>query len=189
MPDLTGKTVLIAIPKNQFDEQELFGTRDPLTDAGARVVVLSKNGTEATGSQKTRYQPNGRIVDWDKENTSGKYDAVLVMGGRGAPKFLWDDSILPQILTDHYRAGKILGGIGLGVAVLARANLLSSEAAGPEDEKFLHELQSAGIAHTPDPVADNGTTITARDGQQAGKFAQAVIQALARDNSNERSTG
>ena len=178
MPDLAGKTVLIAIPKNQFDEQELFDTRDPLIAAGARVVVLSKTGAEAAGSKKNRYTPDGRIVDWDKENISGKYDAVLVTGGKGAPKFLWDDTILPQILTDHYRAEKILGAIGLGVAVLARASLLSGEAAGPDDETFLHELQTAGIAHNPEPVVDTGNIITARDDQAAEDFAQAVIQAL-----------
>lgn len=178
LPDLSGKTVLIAIPKNQFDDQELHATRDPLLAGGAQVIVLSKTGAEAMGSQKTRFKPDGRIVDWDKEYTSGKYDAVLVMGGKGAPKFLWDDSILPQILTDHYRAEKILGGIGLGVVVLARANLLSGEAAGPDDETFLQELESAGISHSPDPVAENGQIITAQGANAAGEFADAVIQAL-----------
>ncbi len=178
MPDLTGKIILIAIPKNQFDEREVFGLRDSLTEAGAKVVILSKTGAEAVGSEKTRFQPDGRIVDWDKINTQGKYDAVLVTGGKGAPKFLWDDDILPQILTDHFRAEKVLGGIGLGVAVLVRANLLANEAAGPDDEKFLKELEGAGVNHIPEPVVKQDNILTCRNAESIDVFSKELMRAI-----------
>ena len=134
------------IPKSQFEEQELFDTLEVLKATGARILVLSKSGQEAVGMNKTRFMSDGVLVDWDKqEGYAGKYHAVLVMGGKGAPKSLWDDTILPQILTDHFRADRVIGAIGLGVAVLARASLLSYEAAGPKDESFLSELEKAGL--------------------------------------------
>ena len=100
------------------------------------------------------------------------------MGGKGAPKSLWDDPILPQILTDHFRAERVIGALGLGVAVLARASLLSYEAAGPEDEKFSAELEEAGLTHSSTSVLQDGKIITASGPEAAAEFARAVVNAL-----------
>lgn len=177
--ELKTKSILVVIPKSQFQEQELFDTLEQLKAAGPRVLVLSKSGQEAVGMNKTRFMPDGVLVDWDKqEGVSGKYDAVLVIGGKGAPKSLWDDNILPQILTDHFRAERVIGAIGLGVAVLARTSLLSYEAAGPEDEKFLSELEAAGLTRAHSPVVQDGKVITASGPEAAREFARTIINAL-----------
>jgi deglycase len=178
--DLKSKNILIVIPKSQFQEQELFDTLEVLKTAGPRTLVLSKSGQEAVGMNKTRFTPDGMLVDWDKQpGVSGKYDAVIVMGGKGAPKSLWDDTILPQILTDHFRAERVIGALGLGVAVLARASLLSGEAAGPkEDEKFLSELKEAGLTHSSSPVIQDGKVITASGPDAATEFAHTIVSAF-----------
>jgi protease I len=177
--DLKSKTILIVIPKSQFEEQELFDTLEVLKAAGPQVLVLSKTGQEAVGMDKTQFTPDGMLVDWDKQqNISGKYDAALVMGGKGAPKSLWDDIILPQILTDHFRAERVIGAIGLGVVVLARASLLSYEAAGPEDKKFLSELEEADLTRSSSPVVQDGKVITASGREAATEFAYAILSAL-----------
>lgn len=179
MSDLKSKTILIVIPKNQFQEQELFDTLEVLKATDARIIVLSKSGQEASGMNKTRFMPDGMLVDWDKQSDIPKwYHAILVLGGKGAPKSLWDDDILPQILTDHYRADRIIGAIGLGVAVLARASVVSGEASGPDDEKFLSELNEAGITRSPSPVVQDGNVITASGPEAATEFAGAVVRAL-----------
>ena len=179
MADLAGKNILLVIPKNQFHDGELSRTRAVLEPTGAHIVVLSKTGQEAVGMNKTRITPDSRIVDWDKQKgVTGKYHAVLVMGGKGAPKSLWDDDILPQILTDHYRMDRVIGAIGLGVAVLARTGLLSGEAAGPDDENFLAELEQAGVVPSTDAITHYGNVITACDAEAATEFAQTVVNAL-----------
>ena len=176
---LASKNILIVIPKSQFQEQELFDTLDVLKADGPRVFVLSKSGQEAVGMNKTRFAPDGMLVDWDKQpGITGKYDAVIVLGGKGAPKSLWNDDILPQILTDHFRAERVIGAIGMGVAVLARASLLSGEAAGPKDEKFLAELESAGLTHANSPVVEDEKIITASGPEAATEFARAIANAI-----------
>jgi protease I len=179
MVDLKSKNILIVIPKSQFQEQELFDTLEVLKPYGPRILILSKSGQEAVGMNKTRITPDGMLVDWDKQQgIFGKYDAVLVMGGKGAPKSLWNDDILPQILTDHYRAERVIGAIGQGVAVLARTSLLSYEAAGPDDEKFLSELQDADLTRSHSPVVNDGKVITASGPEAATEFAQNIASAL-----------
>lgn len=177
--NLQSKNILIVIPRSQFNEPELFDTLEVLKSSGARILVLSKSGQEAVGMSKTRFTPDGVLVDWDKqEGYAGKYHAVLVMGGKGAPKSLWGDPILPQILTDHFRAERVIGAIGLGVAVLARASLLSYEAAGPEDETFLSELKQAGLTRAHSSVVQDGKVVTASGPEAAVEFAQTVISVL-----------
>ncbi|NIQ04010.1 MAG: hypothetical protein GWM98_29645, partial [Nitrospinaceae bacterium] len=149
------------MPKNQFQEKELFGLHTVLGKAGARLITLSPSGQEALGRNKTRYTPDGMMVDWDKQpGIMEKYHAVLVVGGKGAPKSLWNDPILPQILTDHYRAERVVGAIGLGVGVLARAALLFGETAGPEDDRLGKELDAAGVDRLEEPVLAQGNIIT-----------------------------
>ncbi len=176
MGNLSGKNILMVIPRNQFDEDGLFVTRDFLESAGARVIVLSKSGQEAVGTNRTGFKPHGTIIDWNKQaGVFGKYDAVLLVGGKGAPKSLWDDPILPQILTDHYRAEKVVGAMGLSVVVLARASfLIQKEASGPDDEAFLNELEAGSCYYSGEPVTCCDRIVTASGGESAKEFAQAV---------------
>lgn len=183
MGNLSGKNILMVIPKNQFAEDELFETCKFLEAEGARVVVLSPKGQEAVGMNKTRFQPQGMLIDWNKQaGIHSKYDAVLLVGGKGAPKSLWSDPILPQILTDHYRAGRVVGALGLSVAVLARASFLNEKpASGPEDAVFLQELGAGGGYHSEDPVTCHERIVTARGGEAAREFAEAVTRVLLED--------
>ena len=92
MNDLSGKNVLIIMPKNQYSGEELFGVRSALESKGVRVVVLSHSGQEARGMNRERFQPDGVIIDWDRQpGIKGKYHAVILVGGKGARKSLWDD--------------------------------------------------------------------------------------------------
>jgi len=63
--------------------------------------------------------------------------------------------------------------------VLARTGLLAGDAAGPDDEKFLAELEQAGVAPSPDTITHYGNVITARDADAATEFAQTVVAVLA----------
>ena len=179
MSVLSGKNILIVIPKSQFDEEELFPVRDYFKEAGARVLVLSKSGQECRGMQKTKFQPDGMIVDWDKQKgIFAKYDAVLVMGGRGAAKSLWDDPILLQILTDHLRLEKVIGAVGTAIVVLARGSLLTGDFTAPGDEKVQAELANCGLTAEDDDVIKSGNIVTAKNAQAISGFVNDVKQLL-----------
>ncbi len=171
--------ILLVIPRNQFDENELLPIKDALEQNQCRVLVLSKTGNEATGMGKTRFTPDGVLADWNRqENVGQKYDAVIVLGGKGAPKSLWKDDILPQILTDHFRAGKLVAAIGLGVGVLAQAALLEGEASAPEDPALLPLVESAAVAPSGEPLTQTQNVITAEGAGVAQEFAQRVLSTL-----------
>ena len=179
MRRLNGKNILIVIPKSQFCEEELEGVYGPLKDTGGQVIVLSKSGQVARGMNKTEFQPDGILVDWDKQpGVSGKYDAVLILGGKGSAKSLWDDPILPQILTDHYRAGKFLGAIGTSVVVLTQAGLVRGSAPAPEDEKTRQMLEENGITPTDTPLSYSDRILIAKDVTVVQSFIETTIEYL-----------
>ncbi len=173
--------VLLVMPRNQFSEDELFPVRDALQTAGCRVLVLSLTGKEATGMSKTKFTPDGMIADWNKQEGIGlKYDAVVVTGGKGAPKSLWTDNIIPQILTDHVRAGKIVAGIGLGVGPLAQASILIGEASGPDVPEFIQLLDDTVIARSDEPVTHTENILSAQGAEAVEDFLKILLSTLPR---------
>ena len=176
MSNLLGKHILIIIPKSQFCEQELDGIKTALQQSEAKVVVLSKSGQEARGTNKNKFQPDGMIVDWNKKiSVNKKYHAVILLGGKGAKKSLWDDPIIPQILTDHYRFGSIIGAIGEALVVLVRASLVTGEIPLPQDEDTCQELKSLNAVCVDTPVISFGNMVYGQSRDSIDKFSQTII--------------
>ena len=179
MSDLSRTNILIIIPKSQFCEQELNGVRTVLQQCGANVVVLSKSGQEARGMNKEKFQPDGMIVDWNKQiGVEGKYHAVILIGGKGAKKSLWDDPIVPQILTDHYRFGSIIGAIGTSLVVLVRASLVTGEVPMPEDDVTCQELEKLNVVCAEVPVTCVGNVVLGQGENSVHEFSQTIISLL-----------
>ncbi|MCH8156398.1 MAG: DJ-1/PfpI family protein [Nitrospinae bacterium] len=160
-------------------EEELFGVRSALESKGVRVVVLSLSGQEARGMNRERFQPDGMIVDWNRQSgIQGKYHAVILVGGKGARKSLWDDPIVPQILTDHYRAGSVVGAIGSALVVLARAALITGEIPMPDEEAAHKELETLGAVGVDRPVTSIGNIVAGQGAGAVEAFAQTVCDLM-----------
>ena len=173
---------LLVIPQNRFCEQQLFDLKKVLEEGGGKCLVLSKSGKETKGDAKTLFQPDGMLVDWNRFlQGKQKYDAVIVIGGKGAKNSIWEDTILPQILTDHFRAGKILGAFGLSVVALARAGLVSRcEVSAQKEKACLKELENAGAFPEDKNLVVANRIITSND-PSAGKIFGETILELLRD--------
>ena len=177
--NLFGKNILIIIPKSQFCEEELNGIRNVLQQDGANVVVLSKSGQEALGMNKEKFQPDGMIVDWNKQiRLNNKYHAVILVGGKGAKKSLWDDPIVPQILTDHYRFGSIIGAIGTAIVVLVRACLVTGEVPRLDDDVACKELESLNAVYVDAPFTRIENVVLGQGKKSVQKFSRAIIDLL-----------
>ncbi|MBT5471919.1 MAG: hypothetical protein HOK41_15060 [Nitrospina sp.] len=172
---------LLVIPQNRFCEQQLFDLKEVLERDSGQCRVLSKSGKEAKGEGKISLQPEGMVVDWNRYlQGREKYDAVIVIGGKGSRSSIWEDQILPQILTDHYRAGKILGAFGLSIVALARAGLLSRcEVSAPlDDEACLKELEEVGAFPEDKSLVVVDKIITSNDPESGKLFGEKILELL-----------
>ena len=176
MSFLLGKNALIIIPKSQFCEEELYGLRTALKQRGVNVVVLSKSGQEACGMKQDKFQPDGMIIDWNRQpGIQGKYHAIVLVGGKGAKKSLWDDPIVPQILADHYRSGSIIGAIGSALVVLIRASLVNGEIPLPRDEETRVELKNLNAVCIDTPVTRIDNIILGQGADSVHHFSQKIL--------------
>ena len=179
MGNLFGKHILIIIPKSQFCEEELNGIRNILEQGGANVVVLSKSGQEARGMNKEKFKPDGMIVDWDKRvGVKNKYHAVILVGGKGSKKSLWDDLIVPQILTDHYRFGSIIGAMGTAIVVLVRAYLVTGEVPKPDDDDTYKELEKLNAVFVDAPITRVEKVVLGKGGKSVDQFSRTIVALL-----------
>ena len=179
MSVLLGKSVLIIIPKSQFCEKELYGLKSILKQGEVKVVVLSKSGKEARGMKREKFQPDGMIIDWNKQpGVQGKYHAVVLIGGKGAKKSLWDDPIVPQILTDHYRAGSVVGAMGSALVVLMRASLVIGEIPLPKEADARKELEALNAVCVDTPVTSFGSTVFGQGEDSVAEFSQTIMDLI-----------
>ena len=63
---MDSQIILIVIPQSRFCDQQLLDLKTVFDEKLLKSVVLSKSGTEAVGEMKTRFTPDGILVDWDK---------------------------------------------------------------------------------------------------------------------------
>ena len=179
MTSLSKKNILIIISKSQFCGQELNGVRAVLQQVGANVIVLSKSGQEARSSNKEKFQPDGMIVDWNKQiGVDSKYHAVILVGGKGAKKSLWDDPIVPQILTDHYRFGSIIGALGSAIVVLVRASLVTGEVPVQEDEETRKELECLNAVCVDTPVIRQENLVLGQGADSVSDFSKSIVDCI-----------
>lgn len=172
---LDGKNVLMIIAPNDFRDEELLEPQRILTEAGAKVVVASTQAGEAKGMLGAKVTPSTTV---DKEN-SGKYAAVVVVGGMGSPEHLWENEHVHKLLQDSLNQHKVVAGICLSGAVLAKAGVLRGcEATVYATPESTLALEHGGATYKRDHVVHDGNVVTA-DGPEAAKdFAQAIIKAM-----------
>ena len=177
---MVGYLFLLVIPQNRFCEQQLFDLKKVLEEEAGECRVLSKSGKETKSDSKSLFQPDGMLVDWNRFlQGKQKYDAVIVIGGKGAKSSIWEDPILPQILTDHFRAGKILGAFGLSVVALVRAGLVSRcEVSAQKGETCLKELNDAGAFPEDKNLVVVNRIITSNDPSAGKIFGETLLEIL-----------
>ena len=175
--------ILLVIPQNRFCGKQLFDLKGVLLKESNKCLILSKTGKEAKGEEKSSIEPDGMLVDWDRYLPARqKFDAVIVIGGKGSKTSIWEDPILPQILTDHFRAGKVLGAFGLSVVALARAGLISQcEVSAIDDQACLKELEDAGAFPEEKKMIATGRIITSNDPEGGKNFGEALIRMLGKE--------
>ncbi len=193
MPRLEGKNILMVIPKDYYEEDQLEIPRKIFKEEGAGVYVASSKLKEAVGMKNGRFMPDVMIVDamegviGDSYVTAGKgtrqvkgvFHGTVVVGGNGARKYLWKEKLLRLLLIDRFKAHMVVGAIGTGVPCLGEAGLLENiEVAAEQNKHTLPELEQAAAILIDDDLCVQERVITARDSAAAEKFARAMVDAV-----------
>ena len=177
MKPLSGKKVLFLVNQVDFRDEELLHPKEELTAAGAEAFVAAKDRTEARGMLGAVVVPDLAIGD----AKASDYDAVVAIGGRATPDWLWKDSDAHALLRDAKAAGKIVAGICLSGATLAIAGVLDGvEATCWPTDASLEAMRKGGAKYVDRPVIVSGKIVTANGPPVAREFGKALVTALSR---------
>jgi len=170
---LEGKKILMVIAQQDFRDEELFKPKAVFEGAGASVFVAAPRKETATGMLGGKVQPDFAISDMN----ASEFDAVVVVGGSGSPKYLWDDTQLRNLVKDAYADGKVVAAICLSPVVLARAGILKGKEATASSDAVA-ELKKGGAIYKDESVVIAGRVVTGRDPASAEAFANAIASLL-----------
>jgi protease I len=171
-----GRTVLIYLPQQLFNEQEFEPALRRLSLAGIETrLAAADSGVAVSMSQL--------VVRLDlalRDVNAADYAGLVLIGGSGAAIY-WDDSLLQAKCREFAASGKILAAIGIAPITMARAGVLKGRRATAfRDRTTVDWLRQAGARYSFNGVVADRDVITAASSEQARAFGQAVAEAVLR---------
>jgi len=167
--------VLFVVAQENFRDEEYSVPKGIVEKAGVSTATASPDGGVCRGVLGGRVKADLKLSDVKP----GDYDAVVVVGGGGSQKYLWNNRELHGILKSAFDGGRVVAAICLSGAVLAKAGVLKGrEATVFETPESLKALRDGGAKHVREDVVVDGKVITAVGPQAAAEFGERIVEAL-----------
>jgi protease I len=176
MTDLSGRHVLI-MATDRFEESELFGPRERLLTAGAKVSLAS---LEMRPIQATVHDELGKTIMPDMvlgEVQPNDYDALLLPGGVGNPDRLRMEPVAIALIREFQSARKPVAAICHGPWLLAEADIVRGRTVTCWPS-IRTDLRNAGATVVDKEAVTDGNLITSRNPDDVPAFSDALIRAL-----------
>lgn len=177
---LTGKKVAIIIAFRDFRDEEYFVPKEILERAGVEVKTASSEPGTAIGKLGGEAEVNLTLKDLKPAD----FDAVLFIGGPGAPKYL-DNEISYNIARQALGQGKVLAAICISPTILAKAGVLAGKKAtvwsSVLDKSGVKILEENNAVYQDKAVVVDGKIVTANGPDAAKEFGQTIVELLTKD--------
>jgi len=171
------KKILLIIASKDFKDEEYFVTKEVLEDGGFYVETASNILETAFGSDGSEARIDLTLDEVNIDN----YDAIVFIGGSGAPKHL-DNETSYKIAKEVINSKKVLGAICIAPIILAKAGVLDGKNAtvwtSPLDKSPAKILEKHGAKFINEPVVKDGNIITGNGPSAAKKFGEKIVETL-----------
>jgi protease I len=160
-----------------FEQAELQGPLELLTEAGADVCIVSPKGNSIQGMH---HGEKGDTFDVDMDIESAKpddFDALVIPGGLMNPDELRSNSEAVALVRKFHAAGKLIAAICHGPWVLIDAGLAYGRKLTSYPSIQTDIRNAGGIWVDKEVVVDRGI-ITSRNPDDVPAFSEAIMGAL-----------
>jgi len=168
-----GKKAVLIIASQNFQDEELYGTKRVLDAAQVQTVIASTQTGPLQGMLGNMAEASIPVSRLNVDD----YDAIIFIGGPGAAEYVGNPTVM-NMVRETVRKGKIIAAIGVAPTILANANVL----AGTRATSYISErdvLIQAGATYTVFAVQRDRSIITATGPQAAVQFGRAIVETLA----------
>jgi protease I len=166
--------ILMIVAQNGFRDEELLVPKEMFERAGHTVRIASITRAKAHGSKGALVQPDMAMYEANPDF----FECVVVVGGPGSPQ-LAEVGEVQTFVREAAKKGKIVSAICLGPLALATSGVLHGKNATVfPDRKAISALRVGGAVYLKEPVVVDERIVTADGPENAGPFAQAIINML-----------
>lgn len=164
--------VLIIIPSVEYQNDELTGVKEALSEASIGIKIASVSANECRGVSGGSVIPDFTFENVDVE----RFDGVVFIGGPGTEIYLHDQAA-HEIARSFFKTNKLVAAICWASAILANAGVLRGKSATSWDGAK-NDLVKNGAKYTGESVTVDGNIITANGPDVAMEFGQEIAKYL-----------
>jgi len=172
-----GKSKILILATDGFEQSELFEPRRILMEAGATVHLASPGRDPIQGM---KHHEKGETITPDlllSEVHIDDYDGLILPGGVANPDALRMEGRAIEIVQDFADSGKPVAAICHGPWILAEANVIAGVTV-TSWPSIRTDLRNAGADVVDREVAVDGNIITSRKPEDIEAFTRALIKAV-----------
>jgi protease I len=167
--DRKKNSILIFLPKKDFNEEEFISVKNRLLKAGKQVFITSDDHFVCSGSRGMKIKSDTNFYNINVNN----FSALILIGGSGSRNY-WENDYLHKIIMKFFTAQKIIAATCSSPVILAKAGILQNKKATCFSEDKM-ELVSVGIDYQDKSVVVDGNIVTSGNSHSAHQFAEAVL--------------
>lgn len=171
------KKIAIVISFKDFRDEEYFVPKKVFESAGAEVVTVSSKKGKAIGADGGEAKVNLSL----SEANVKEFDAFVFIGGPGMSKNI-DDVSFHHLAQQAVAKKKLLGGICIAPALLAKAGVLGGKEATVWSHYLTKEpiniLKRSGAFYKNESVVVDGRIVTANGPDAAEEWAVKIVEML-----------
>jgi len=179
------KKIVIIIASKDFRDEEYFVPYEILQKEGAIVTTASSMKGESVGLEGGEARSTVTL----NEINAKDYDAVIFVGGEGAKEY-FDSNEAHRIIQEFYARKKVVAAICIAPVILAKTGILKAKKAtvwsSLGNKSGIKEFESAGCTFCDEGVVVDGKIITADGPAMSEKFANAIVEVLAKREEDEK---
>jgi protease I len=174
----TEKKALIIIAPRNFRDEELTHPVHYLENTAIPYEIVSTSRGLAVGMMGGKVLIEKTISDISDAEIS-EFFAIIIIGGGGAPEYLWNNKSLISLIQKFDTAERIISAICLAPVVLAQAGVLQGKKATVwNEDQAIDEIRKGGAIFVSEPVVIDGRFITANGPNAAVAFGEKIVKAI-----------
>jgi protease I len=164
--------IILVIPPNNFREEEVYETKEILTDFGHDVQTASLQEGICVGERGNAMEAEMAISDVAIDD----FEGIVFIGESGASVFFHDHNAL-QLAIDARKKQKLIGGIGFGPVILANSGILDGLHATVDRSK-IEDIEDQGAIYSGEQVTVDDRVITGSSVGATREFARTLSKFL-----------
>lgn len=178
MEDLSNKKIAV-LATNGFEQSELTEPRDRLTEAGAKVEIVSLEAGEIRGWKHGDWGSKVKVDRLVETAKVDDYDALVLPGGQINPDILRTDKLAVAFVRDFVKSGKPVGAICHGPWMLVEADALRGRQV-TSYHSIQTDVKNAGGKWSDKEVVVDGNLVTSRKPDDLPAFIEKLSDAIAK---------